>query len=334
MRLYKGRILFIWTMLVGTVFAQAGYAQQTYDMVMTNELVSSHWTVTQMEDLADKINARSDGRINAKVFSSASLYNDQEAIAALGTGGVHMVWPVSVRIETIAPETGVLTLPFVIDDQMMMQDGAPAAVGDYLSSYLEPLGIRVFGVTRTADLFFLTRSEPIERMSDLKGKKIRATGGRVMLDLLHQFGAQSLSMPASEMGPAMSQGVIDGILTSSGGWDMVGLSTAPYATLVPGLSLVTYAILMDDNWFSSLPPDLQAVVQQTTEEFVANSWEQSKQLDRQTLDALVERGGKLTVLDGPARDEFIQAAQSVRDRWIDQHPEAWQQFETQMGAFE
>ena len=75
------------------------------EMIITNELASSHWTAIQMDDYARRITEATDGRIQAKVFHSSSLYNDQSALAALGTGAVHMAWPVAVRLETIAPQT-------------------------------------------------------------------------------------------------------------------------------------------------------------------------------------------------------------------------------------
>ncbi|MCB1401182.1 MAG: hypothetical protein KDJ82_15770, partial [Rhodobacteraceae bacterium] len=63
-------------------------------MVITNELATTHWTTGVMEEFARRIEERTGGRVTPKVFHAGSLYNDQDAIAALGTGAVHMVWPV------------------------------------------------------------------------------------------------------------------------------------------------------------------------------------------------------------------------------------------------
>lgn len=308
-------------------------AQDSIDMVITNELATTHWTTGVMEDFARRIEERTGGRVTPKVFHAGSLYNDQDAIAALGTGAVHMVWPVAVRLETIVPEAGVLSLPFAIDDTLMGKEGAPEAVGAYLSKYLEPLGIRVMGVARTADLFFLTRKEPIAEMSDLQGMKIRATGGRVLLDLLGKFGASSIAMPAPEMGPALAQGAIDGALTSAGGWEMVGTDVVPYASLVPGLNMVTYAIMIDDTWLKSLPDDLRAAIEETTAEFVRTNWPDAKRLDQETLDAIVARGGKLSKVEGAEREAFVEAAQSINETWKEQHPQAWDDFQAALAPF-
>ena len=327
------RLQTLWVAVGAIVLSNAVRAQDVQEMIITNELSTNHWTAVQMDDYAERITAATDGRIQAKDFHSSTLYNDQAAIAALGTGAVQMVWPVAVRLETIARETGVLSLPFVLSDKIMSQPGAPTAVGGYLSTYLHPKGIKVMGVARTADLFFLTQDAPIVTMQDLRSLKVRATGGKVMLDLLGRFGASAVSMSATEMGPAMSQGAIDGILTSSGGWDMVGVSTAPYASLVPGLNLLVYAVLVDEMWLNSLPSDLRQIVENTTNDFIDNNWSEAAALDAETLNVVVGKGGVYSEVDEETRQEFIDAAQSVAMDWQDTYPEAWANFEAVLAPY-
>src|SRR5690606_2883110 len=139
----------------------------------TDELSTTHWSTKIIDDYAKTIQERTQGRIVPKVFHAGTLYKDQDAVAALGSGAVHMVWPVAVRLETIAPETGVISLPFAITDEMMMHQGAPEAIGKFLSQYVEPSGIRVMGLARTADLFFIFRDQFIEKIGDLEGQKVR-----------------------------------------------------------------------------------------------------------------------------------------------------------------
>lgn len=316
-----------------TLGIQSAAAQAPIEMIMTNEIASSHWTTTIMDRFAADIEKRSEGRIKPKVFHAGTLYNDQDAIASLGTGAVHMVWPVAVRLETVAPEAGVLTLPFALNDEMMLKDGAPLAVGKYLSNYLSPRGIQVVGVMRTADLFFLTRKNPIEKLGDLDRLKIRATGGRILLELLAGYRASAISMPAPEMGPAIAQGTIDGALTSAGGWEMVGADSAPYASLVPGLSLLTYAVLLDQDWVQSLPDDLGKIVVDVTTEYVSTTWQEAIDLDRKAQEHQISIGGKYSEVEGAARAEFIESASEVTAGWREKYPEAWASFEETMAPF-
>ena len=312
---------------LGLVTGGSHANSEPIEMIMTDELATSHWSTKVIDEFAKKIQDRTKGRIVPKVFHAGTLYKDQDAVAALGTGSVHMVWPVAVRLETIAPQTGVISLPFAITDEMMMQDGAPEAVGKFLSRYVEPRGIRVMGLARTADLFFLFRDEFITDINDLRGKKVRVTGGRVLQQLMREFGTSPVSMAASEMAPAMMQGAIDGIFTSAGGWEIVGTSVAPKASSVPGLSLVTYAVLVDNAWLKGLPNDLRQVVEDTTLEFVRTNWPIATKLDRETLDNMVKSGGEYREVSVEARKAFEKTALKANQDFIRRYPEVWEKFQ-------
>ncbi|WP_342643741.1 TRAP transporter substrate-binding protein DctP [Rhodoligotrophos ferricapiens] len=302
-------------------------AQTPIEMIITDELSTTHWSTKIIDDYAKTIQERTQGRIVPKVFHAGTLYKDQDAVAALGSGAVHMVWPVAVRLETIAPETGVISLPFAITDEMMMHQGAPEAIGKFLSQYVEPSGIRVMGLARTADLFFIFRDQFIEKIGDLEGQKVRVTGGRVLLNLMREFGASPVSMSAADMAPALMQGAIDGIFTSAGGWEIVGPSAAPKASLVPGLSLVTYAVLVDDAWLKGLPEDLRKVVEDTTLELIRTNWPVAKKLDQETFDRMLKNGGEAKQVSDQAREEFRKAALEANKEFIDRHPDVWAKFQ-------
>jgi len=307
--------------------------EKPIEMILTDELATSHWSTRIIDDYAKLIQDRTGGRITPKVFHAGTLYKDQDAVAALGSGAVHMVWPVAVRLESIAPQTGVISLPFAVTDEMMLKPGAPEALGKFLSGYVEPKGIRVMGLARTADLFFLFRNDFVKGIADMKGKKIRVTGGRVLQQLMREFGASPISMSAAEMAPAMVQGAIDGILTSSGGWEIVGLSAAPKATAVPGLSLVTYAVLVDDKWLKALPADLRKIVEDTTMELIRSNWPVAMERDKETLEKMIKAGGEYREVAAEAREAFRSAAMKANGEWTKRNAEVWEKFQETMKPF-
>lgn len=97
--------------LMGLTGIAAPARAETYEMVMTNEIATTHWTAQAMEHFAGQLKERSGGRIVPKIYHAGTLLKDKEAVAALGTGAVHMVWPVSVQLESLAPQYGVINLP-------------------------------------------------------------------------------------------------------------------------------------------------------------------------------------------------------------------------------
>lgn len=292
-------------------------------MVLTNEIATTHWTADVMEDYAAEIEERTNGRIDTKIYHAGTLYKDKDAVAALGTGSVHMVWPVSVQLESVSPDYGVINLPFALSDEFMQSDGAAQEVSSMLSDYL-PQNIAVMGLMRTAELVFLFDEMAVEKPEDLAGEKIRVTGGKILQSVIRSYGASPISMPASEMATAMMQGAIDGILTSAGGWEMVGPGAADSATLIPGFSLLTYSVLVDSDWLASLPEDLRVVVENTTNEMLADQWQSAIESDRETREKMLDEGGKWFVTSEEQTAAFRKVAEEANKEFVSEHPEVWE----------
>src|SRR3990167_136865 len=96
-----------------------GLPARAADVVLPSEVPASHWKTNYLNQFADEVKKRTNGALNVKVFPGAQLYNEQDAMAALGTGAVHMVWPLAARLETIDPRTGIISLPFMLSDELM-----------------------------------------------------------------------------------------------------------------------------------------------------------------------------------------------------------------------
>src|SRR5690606_6072957 len=106
--------------VAGALTTGPALSQAKIEIIMTNEVASTHWKTTEMNQYAEMLAKKSNGRITAKVFPASQLYNDRDAVAALGTGAVHMTWPASVNLESIDQRVGLLILPFALSDERMM----------------------------------------------------------------------------------------------------------------------------------------------------------------------------------------------------------------------
>src|SRR5690606_37197516 len=140
---------------------------------------------------------------------------------------------------------------------------------------LEPRGIQVLGFLRTAVLIFLMKDRDIQRVADLKGQKVRVIGGQIMLDAMRTVQASPISMSASEMSAALSQGAIDGAMTSPAGWvDVLG-NTARYATLSPGMGLATSAVTVEKPWLDALPEAQRKTINDVLAEIIVRQWQET-----------------------------------------------------------
>ncbi len=272
----KGLSLLFWTFLVSTMLAPSVFAAKDYRMVITNEVAVTHWKTGLMKDLAKLIEKRSEGRIDVKLYSGGQLFTDKAAIKSIGTGAVHMVWPASVNLEPLRLEYGVVNLPFAINDELVLNKPQfRKELLSLLSNILNKEGINVMGLLRADELAFVFKDYRPKTVADMRGLKVRVIGGQVLLDWVGELGVTPISMPASEFTTALSQGVIDGIQTTSGGWARMIGELGEYGIVVPDLLVLTYSILLDSNWFRSIPEDLQKVVVDSVDDIASKQWQYS-----------------------------------------------------------
>ncbi len=301
--------------------AAVSSASLAAELVLPNEVAASHWKNGYMKQFAELVRKRTDGEIDVKVFPSAQLYNDQDALAALGTGAVQMVWPVSVRIETIDPRLGAINLPFTLTDELMNDQCYAKGLTELMSSYVEPRSLKILGLLRAADLFFIFARHDVRKLEDVKGTKVRVIGGRVFLDTIRSLGASPVSMPASEMSSALGQGAIDGVFTSAGGWaEMIG-KTGKYGWYVPNFSLSTYAVVVDKMWFDELPQAQQQAITTSMDEVVAKQWKEVVVEDQKLIDKMTVQGAQFHTAGAEEIKRWEQISEANKQTFAKEHPD-------------
>ena len=261
------------------------------EMILTSEVPLSHWKSKYIQQFADDVAKRTQGKLVVKVFPAGQLYTDKDALANLGTGAVHMVWPVTYLVELLEPKAGLLSVPFLLTDELMLKPGFAKAISSLASDNFEKRNMQILGLLRATDGIFVFKDKVVRKPSDLKGLKLRLPpGGKDLRNAYVAIGASPVALPASEMAPALAQGVIDGIGTSPAGWRTILGESAKQGMGVPGLSLVTYAVVVDKKWLAGLPADQHEAVEAAAANVVAGQWKQGIVEDDADIEKMVATG--------------------------------------------
>lgn len=305
--------------IIGLAGLCASMAAVAADIVITSEIPMATNPSPYIVQFLDDVAKRTNGELKGKYFAASQLYNDRDAIGALGTGAVHMVWPVTSRLEQVDPRTGVASLPFMLSSKEMTNACFAKGFTQQISGYLEPKGMRVLGLLRTADLMFLMKSRDIQKPEDLRGQKVRVVGGQIMLDAMRTVQASPVSMSASEMSAALAQGAIDGVMSSPAGWvDVLG-TTAKHGISVPGMALATSAVVVDKGWFDKLPEAHRKAVQASLDEIIARQWKETVAKDEELIKKMIGQGATHRVMAGEDVKRLKQRFDSAAQKFREQH---------------
>jgi TRAP-type C4-dicarboxylate transport system substrate-binding protein len=159
------------------------------------------------------------------------------------------------------PKLEIFELPFVHRSTratvMSLQDYVPR----YMQKDFAPYHVLL--VHCHAGALFMTK-EPINRVEDFKGMKLRAYS-RTNSWILEALGAAPLQVALPELAPMLSKGTVTGtilpyeIAPSVKMQDLTDYFTS-LAPPQPRLSTAIFTFLMNKKKYESLPPDLKKVI--------------------------------------------------------------------------
>ncbi len=197
------------------------------------------------------------GRVKIRNFPSQTLVKGTELWKGVQAGIADIGWCFHGYWPDMTPLTDVVTLP-----------GLPIKSAEHGSEVLTKLIAKLpvlqkeFADTyqlmywTSSPYILLTSKKQVKTMEDLRGLKLRVSGGPPT-DQIRALGGVPILIPMPDIYEAMSKGVIDGAALPWGGIHAFRLwEVGKYYTIVP-LSAVYFSMCMNKQKWASLPKDVQ-----------------------------------------------------------------------------
>ncbi len=182
------------------------------------ETAPSHTRNAIIRDYLARIESAARGRIKTQLFESGQLFPDLQVGKALLQGQVEMAVPGSWSLTGIVPDADFLQLPVLygrpIETVHRVIDGRP---GQMLAQQIEKKQLLAHVIGPWLDLGFFnwhSTSRPLNSYGDLKGLKIRNSGGAGQAWRTQFMGAIPNTTPLPNVPLGLSQGTFDGLITS------------------------------------------------------------------------------------------------------------------------
>jgi len=181
------------------------------------ETAPSHTRNAVIRDYLGKIETAAAGKIKTQLFESGQLFPDLQVGKALLQGQIEMAAPGSWSLTGIVPDADLFQLPVLYGRPIeMLRRVVDGKSGQLLAKQLEgQLNSHVIGPWLDLGFFnWYSTNKPLNSYSDLKGLKIRNSGGAGQAWRTQFMGAIPNTTPLPNVPLALSQGTFDGLITT------------------------------------------------------------------------------------------------------------------------
>lgn len=314
----------ILTGALATVVLMAGTAMAQEVTLRFQQMLPPQATIPAkaIRPWGQKIEEESGGRIKVEYYDAMALGGTPPQLYDQAKDGVvDVIWTVLGYTPGRFPKSEAFELPFMVTTG----EATSRAFQEYVEQYAmdEFDGVKLVAVHTHGPGLFHTK-EPINKLEDLKGMKIRG-GSRIISQMLELLGATAVGMPVPAVAEALAKGTIDGttipweVTTALKTSELVHNHTGFSGT--HGLYTQTFAVVMNLDAYNNMPDDLKAIID-------ANSGIETADLfgkamdegDKAGLKVAQDLGNNIITLDDAETARWKEAAQPVIDQWIADTP--------------
>jgi TRAP-type C4-dicarboxylate transport system substrate-binding protein len=274
-----------------------------------------------IEPWTQRVAEQSGGRLSFDLYPSMQLGGKPPGLYdQVRDGVIDITWTLPGYTPGRFPKVEAFELPFMVTTAAATSEAFQEFYETYISDQFQDVHIIAVHVHGPGLLHM--RGDPIEKLEDLQGKKLRGPT-RVINQMLEQLGAVPVGMPVPAVPESLSKGVIDGTVIP---WEV----TAPLKVVElvdshtgfsgdHGLYTATFVFAMNKAKYESLPDDLKKVIDDNSGLAAAKLLGEAMDAgDAEGLAIAEASDNQIITLDEAETARWREAAQPVIDAWIEE----------------
>lgn len=272
---------------------------------------------------ADELKKRSDGRIEINFFWSQSLVKGKDTLKAVGSGLAEMGSIIGIYTPAELPVWNYANIPFSIADQWvgMRTWYELRQKSEDLRAETNKRNVKILFNNTTGPVQLLTTKKPVTTSAELKGMKIRATGG--WTQLFEALGAVPVNIGFGELYQALERGTIDGTINYTPFVKSYKhFEVASHVTETDMGQVLGYGGGINLKMFNGMPKDIQDILVKTSDEYMdvyaRKSIDDTIQSKKDLIAGIDGKKVEFHMLAPGVREEWEALAKPQEDAWIEQ----------------
>jgi TRAP-type C4-dicarboxylate transport system substrate-binding protein len=209
--------------------APAQAAEFTLKIGVAGAEDTEHNYAKSLKEVVERV---SNNRIEVQVFPRNTLGSQSAIIQGMQFGTIEGLVTPADFYSGIDTRMGVLSFPFLFKDRAHANRVlANEALANKIADMVTPKGIVGCGTVATADVRYMARN-PIHKIADFNGLKLRINGTDAERERFRRLGATSVAMNLPDMITALQNRTIDGSGSGITIWVNFNLETVSKELLI------------------------------------------------------------------------------------------------------
>tara|TARA_R110000868_G_scaffold92350_6_gene256243 strand:+ start:116216 stop:117463 length:1248 start_codon:yes stop_codon:yes gene_type:complete len=335
---------FLKTAAVGAAFAGAMLMGAGQAQAAITWKIQSVWDAGTVgydlfEDWANSMEEKSGGELIIKPFPAKAVAADNNALFdAVRNGVLQGMNPFTLYWSGKIPASVFLSSYPAGPDQPHQWDTMFYSLGmlEKTRDIYKKFGLFYVGPIQH-DANIIHSKKPVNSLADLKGMKIRVPGGMVA-EVFQQFGVSTVSLPGSDIFPALEKGTIDAAdyVGPAVNWELGFSQVTDYILFgPPGVMSVYQPVDLMDltvnlRAWNALSPKLQQLVEDEVRIYSQKHYLTIQKRNIEAMKKFKEAGDTVTRLSQDDLKEFRRAAIPIWFKWANKDEDARAIFDLQL----
>ncbi|WP_370449447.1 TRAP transporter substrate-binding protein [Aquimarina sp. BL5] len=304
-------LLFIGLFILGSCSKE----KETKILRLAHTLDTKHPVHKAMVILGEKLEKKSNGTLQVKLYPSGQLGAERECLELLQIGSLDITKVSSAVLENFIIEYKVFSIPYLFRDRKHAFQVFDGSIGDDMLTKGDKYRLRGLTFYDAGSRSFYTKEKPINTPGDLKGLKIRVQKSNMAVAMVNSLGGSPTPISWGELYTALQQGVVDGAennlpsFYTSKHYEICKYFSLDQHTAVPDVLLIGL-----DTW-ERLSKQEQAWLKEAAKESTIEQRRLWADSEKESLDAITVSGVEIIT---PDKVLFEKQTESIQAMFQDQ----------------
>lgn len=262
-----------------------------------------------LEIMNQYVAEKTNGELTIAVYPNSQLGAERESVEQCTSGSLEMSTASAGPLTTFNNKFMVLDIPFAFDSYEVAWMVLDGPVGQELLDSCEEVGLKGLAYMENGFRHVTNSVRPIETVEDFENIKIRTMEAPMHMENFQLLGANPTPVPWTELYLTIQQKIVDGQENPLANlWETKMYEVQKYASLT-GHIYDPMPLVADLEWFESLTPEQQSIVEkgallgQNYSRFV------NKMREDQLVDLLTAEGMEINDVSAEAKAEMREISQ-------------------------